>query len=222
MFKPMNDQDLTKAVQESEASYVIQKYDYLELEVYTNLGEKIVDPGTTEENNSRNIESEAPTYLVGQNGMIKFPLISELKVEGLTLSEAEKQLEAAYGKYYQQPFVKLNFKNKRVVVLGVEPGGVVVPLENENMRLTEVLALAKAIDKDAKVATIRVMRGDQVMLADLSTVEGYRKNNYIIQPNDIIYVEPVRRPVAEAFRDYGPIFSVILSLTALIVVFVNL
>ena len=68
----------------------------------------------------------------------------------------------------------------------------------------------------------RVLRGDQVFVADLSTFEGYLKNNIAIEPGDIVYVEPIRRPVSEATRDYAPIISMITSLTTLILVIVSL
>jgi polysaccharide biosynthesis/export protein len=218
----MNDQDLTKAVQEVESNYVIQKNDQLKIGVFTNVGEQIVDPVSSDQTPPSSAAQEQPSYQVDYNGVAKFPLVNELKVEGLTLREAEKVLEEQYGKFYKQPFVRLQFTNKRVVVLGITEGGTVVPLTNENMKLTEVLALSEGIDNNAKVGNIRLLRGKEVLHVDLSTIDGYKKYNYTMQPNDIIYVEPIRRPVAEAFRDYGPVISVVSSLTALVVVLLSL
>ena len=115
----------------------------------------------------------------------------------------------------------LQYTNKRVIVLGA-PGGQVIPLTNENIRLVEVLALAKGFNNDAKSHNIRVLRGDQVFVADLSTFDGYVKNNIPIQPGDIVYVEPIRKPLTEGLRDYGPILSIITTLTTLIVVIFGL
>jgi polysaccharide export outer membrane protein len=80
------------------------------------------------------------------------------------------------------------------------------------------LALAKGINNDARASNIRVMRGDTLFIADLTTFEGYKKNDILIEPGDIVYVEPIRRPVLEGLRDYGPIMSILTSLTTLIVV----
>jgi polysaccharide export outer membrane protein len=60
------------------------------------------------------------------------------------------------------------------------------------------------------------------MIADLSTFAGYRENNIVIQPNDIVYVEPIRRPFIEGVRDYGPILGVLTSIATLIVVIIGL
>jgi polysaccharide export outer membrane protein len=144
-----------------------------------------------------------------------------MKLEGLTIRQAELLLQKEYARFYQEPFVILTCTNKRVIVLGASQGAV-IPLPNENTRLTEILALSKSITNDAKVKNIRVLRGDQVMAADLSTVGGYLQGDYIMQAGDIVYVEPVRRPFSEAFRDYGPVFSVVTSLTTLVIVIIQL
>ncbi len=203
---------------EVETNYIIQKNDFLTLEVYTNQGEKIVDPNLEsfkEGNTQSNVNSNAPLYLVDVNGVVKFPLIKELKLEGLNIRQAEEVLQKAYEKFYQQSFVVLGFNNKRVIVLGA-PGGQVIPLPNENMRLTEVLALAKGITEDARANNIRVIRDDKVFIADLSNFDGYQTNNLVMHPGDVIYVEPVRRPFIEALRDYSPVITIVTSLATLI------
>jgi polysaccharide biosynthesis/export protein len=159
-------------------------------------------------------------YLVDREGKVKLPMIGEIKLLGLSLREAEAVLQKEYTKFYEHPYVIVRYQNKRVVVLGA-PGGQVIPLANEQVRLVEILALAKGLQNDAKAHNIRVLRGDQVMVADLSTFEGYTKNNVIMQPGDVVYVEPVRRPVAEAVRDYGPALSIVTSLTTLLIVLIS-
>jgi len=107
--------------------------------------------------------------------------------------------------------------NKRVVVLGA-PGGQVIPLLNENMHLVEVLALAKGINNDGKAQNIRVLRQEKVFLVDFSTYDGYLKNNIVIEPGDVVYVEPVRRPFFEGVRDYGILVSLATSISTLVLV----
>ena len=201
----------------AESNYRIQTNDLLVLDVYTNQGEKIVDPNR--ESFKEGVTTMANTpglqYLVDINGVVKLPLIGPAAVEGLTLQEAEEVLAQAYEKYYEDAYVVLQFTNKRVVVLGA-PGGRVIPLNHENMKLTEVLALAEGITPDARANNIRVIRGDRIFIADLSTFRGYQKGNMVMQPGDIVYVEPVRRPFIEALRDYSPVITIVTSLATLI------
>jgi polysaccharide biosynthesis/export protein len=220
MFKVPKDYNLQQQAQSIEKNYIVQKNDYLKLQVYTNSGEIIIDPNsemTKDMPVQSNSVKPTPDYLVDVNGLTKFPMIGEINIEGLTIRQAEEVLQKEYARFYQQPYVVLRASNKRVVILGA-PGGQVVPLLNENVKLAEVLAIAKGLDITAKAHNIRVLRNDQVFVIDFSTLDGYLKNNMIIQPGDVIYIEPIRRPLLEGLRDYAPIISVLTTITTLIVV----
>jgi polysaccharide biosynthesis/export protein len=209
-----------------EKNYIIQKNDYLKIEVYTSKGERIIDPDgelAKAQNNNSQFSSgqEVLTYLVDAGGNVKLPMLGEIKLEGMTLRQAEEVLQEQYEKHYTGTFVRLAYANKRVIVLG-SVGGQVIPIVNENVRLSEILALAKGLSNDSKAQNIRVLRGDQVFIVDLSTIEGFKAGNMHIEPGDIVYVEPVRRPFIEGFRDYSVIFSAIAGLTSLFAIFITL
>ena len=216
-FKPAS---ISKEILQAERNYVIQKNDFLKLEVFTNKGERIIDPNPelSNPNSSASAQTKSPiTYLVDLNGIVKFPVVGEMKMEGLTLRLAEATLQVEYEKFFKESFVVLTFQNKRVIVLGA-PGGQVIPLANQNVNLAEILALSKGLANDAKAANIRIVRNDKVFLIDLSTIEGFQAGNMIVEPGDIIYVEPVRRPFAEGLRDYAGLFSLLISTLSLIIV----
>lgn len=226
MFRPPED-FVGKKTTEADATvknYVIQVNDYLKLQVYSNKGERIIDPEGalyTEKNaTGQNQVRVEPTYLVAVDGTVKFPMIGSVALVGMTIREAEQKLQAEYDNYYKQCYVQLSFSNKRVIVLG-SPGGQVVPLLNENVSVIEVIALAKGIENDGKANNIRLIRGEDVYLMDLTTLDGIKSGNMIVQPGDIIYIEPTRRPFTEGIRDIAPLLSLLLSLTTVIVVLTN-
>ncbi len=211
---------ITKDVLQAERNYVVQKNDLLKLEVYSNKGERIIDPNpelSRPTANSVNQTRPQATYLVDLNGIAKYPIVGDIKMEGLTLRQAEAILQVEYEKYFKESFVVLTFANKRVIVLGAV-GGQVIPLVNQNITLAEVLALAKGLPNDSKAGNIRIVRGETVFLVDLTTLEGFQSGNMIIEPNDIIYVEPVRRPFAEGLRDYTGVISLFVSVLSLFIV----
>jgi polysaccharide biosynthesis/export protein len=205
----------------TEKNYVIQKNDLLRLDVFSNKGEKIIDPNpeltSTPIANSSSSQVNSFNYLVELNGLVKFPMIGELKVEGLTLRQAEEIAQKEYANYFKEPFVVISYVNKRVIVLGAL-GGQVIPLTNQNVRLVEVLALAKGLNNDAKAQNIKLIRDDQVYQIDFSTIQGFRDGNMLVEPGDVVYVEPIRRPFTEALRDNFTLISVIVSLATLVAV----
>ena len=146
-------------------------------------------------------------------------MIGYLYLSGMTIDAAEKYLEKKYAEYYKEPYVRVKYMNKRVIVLG-SPGGQLIPLENESISLIEVVAMAGGINEGGNAGKVRLIRGDlhepEVFLVDLSTVKGMRESMLDIRPGDILYIEPHVRVVNEALRDIAVIASVVTSTIALI------
>jgi polysaccharide export outer membrane protein len=223
MFKPgegYHSEALKKELISAEKDYVIQKNDLLSLDVYSNNGERFIDPNPDLSNKSgvsakTQQESTRVNYLIDQNGIGKFPLTGEVKLLGLTLRQAEEIMQKEYSKYFTDSYVKLSFVNKRVIVLGA-PGGQVIPLTNQNVSVVEILAMAKGLNNDAKAAKIKLIREDHVYELDFSTFKGYTEGNMLVESGDVIYVEPIRRPFTEGLRENSVLVSLTLSFFSII------
>jgi len=211
-------QSLNPLVDVAQESYIIQAHDKLEITVYTNKGEQLIDPNRVLQSEPATSEPEKPHYTVGEDGKVNLPILGEVALNGKSLAQANQLLVERYSVYYKSPYVKTTYINKRVVVLGASEK--VIPLPNEGMNLLEVLALAGGLNENGKSHNIRLIRGDlsnpQVAIVDLSSLEGMRQANLQVYPNDIIYVEPAKRPFA-ALRDFSPILVAFTSVLALIV-----
>ena len=79
----------------------------------------------------------------------------------------------------------------------------------------EALAQAGGITDRGKASAIKLMRrvdGERVIYTlDLSTIEGLKYVDMIIQANDYIYVEPTPELAKEIAEDVVPIVSLISS-----------
>ena len=219
MFKPVNE-NKSSSFANAHSYFTIKPADRLTLEVTSNGGEKIIDPLSAAPVKSGDVEVEKPTFSVDSTGFVKLPLVGRVHLGGKTLSEAEQILQQSYAAFYKEPFVRVSFANKRVVVLGAY-GNLVVPLVNENVRLTEVLALTNNVDARGKISRIRVLRDDGYFIADLSSLEDVLKNNVVIEPNDIIYVEQETKPLKEALGQFAPIASLVTALATLFLLIQN-
>jgi len=237
---------LRTAVNRAARNYVIQPNDIIEVRVYTNKGERILDPngellfgqpsgagspanrstmtGSGQRGSGQGGAASSSTgFMVQADGTVVLPMLNRVKISQLSLVQADSTLKARYGEYYKEPFVTTRVVNNRVIVLGA-PGGKVIGLENDNMNLLEVLALAGGAEGQgagggtsglyrfgAKLSNVRIIRGDlknpQVQQIDLTTMAGVQKANLQIEPNDIIYIEPIRRPFLDALVDAGPALS---------------
>ena len=223
--KKFTQDDLTEVTEVVESNYILKPNDILLLDVFTNKGERLIDPNfeMLQQGGSGQVQQQRDRfqYIIQADSTILFPLIGEQNLVGMTLLEAELKVAQEFGDVYIDPFVKLRINNRRVFLLGA-PGGQVVPLVNENMHLVEVLALAQGVQLGAKAQNIRVIRGDLVYEVDLSTISGMQETNMVVEPGDIIYVEPWRRPWLESLRDISPALSLVASVLTLVVVIQNL
>ena len=209
-----------------ERNYAIQPDDYIQIEVYTKSGERIIDPDL-ELNRSfagdriSIANRPEPEYLVKPDSTVKLPMVGYIKLAGFTIDGASRVLEEAYSEFYEDTFVLIRFTNKRVIVLGAS-GGMLRPLENENMSVAEVVALAGGINKSTKAHNLRLIRGDEVFLIDLSTLEGYYRTNQTVMSGDILYIEPVPRVLTQSATEISLIVSSITALTTLLLLILTL
>ncbi|HEY8402003.1 MAG TPA: polysaccharide biosynthesis/export family protein [Cytophagaceae bacterium] len=216
---------IQRLVENAEKRYVIQKDDYLQLKVYTNGGERVIDPDLELVKPIQQGQRLEHQYLVRENGYVKLPMVGDVYLEGYSLYQADSLLQIKYEAFYNTPFVVTTLVNRRVVVLG-PMGGKVVPLENPNMNVIEAIAIYGGITYEGKAYNIKLIRGDlknpDVQIIDLSTIEGMRKANLRLLPNDIIYIEPGRRILSESVRDIAPVIGLLTNLVTLILVITSL
>ena len=218
MFRTPSNYPYTVDQTIGNVEYRIAPNDIVGFSVYTNDGFKLIDLTTTigsvsgdkTANATLNSFNGSIQFPVEPDGQVKLPIIGKRKISDLTVREAEKMLEEQYATYYNKPFVVLKVLNRRVLVFPGSGGeGKVISIENENTTLIEALALAGGIANTGKAHKIKLIRGDprnpQVLLIDLSSVEGMKQSNLMLQANDIIYVEPVPRVTAEILAQLTPI-----------------
>lgn len=217
--------DLSIVTDQIESNYILKPNDALLLDVFTNEGERLIDPNqeliTNPGQQQQQQFKDRFQYVIQVDGTVTFPMIGNINLQGMTLFEAEIAIAEKFDRVYKGSFVKLRITNRRVFVLGA-PGGRVVPLPNENTSIVEVLASAEGLDLGAKAQNIKLIRGKDVFRINLATISGMKQTNMLVAPGDIIYVEPWRRPWLETLRDISPALSLVSSVLTLIVVVQNL
>jgi len=159
-------------------------------------------------------------YLIQETGYVNLPMVGKTQLAGLTVYQADSLLASKFSKFYKEPYTITRYINKRVMVMGAM-GNKVITLTNENMTLLEVLTLAGNFDNNTRANKIRLIRnastGTPIMKnIDLSTWEGLKNAELIIQPNDVVYVEPRRRIGSEFLADFVQVATSIGSSVTLI------
>jgi len=231
MFRVTKDfvSDTSYFVNTKEANYLLRSDDYINVQLYSNGGEIILDPNNWLQSSisttGQQQITEKPKYLIETSGEVKLPLVGSIHLAGLTIKQADSLLNISYSEFYIDPFALTTIDNRRVTVIGPE-GGQVIPLENENTNLIEIIALYGGMDIDSKAKNIRLIRGDlknpHVQIIDLRTIEGMKIAQLQVLPNDIIYIEQVRKPFLESAKEWSSVVGILTASVTLIVLITTL
>ncbi len=152
------------------------------------IGQAAIQSATSQANRDVNIEKG---YLVNYDSTVTLPLIGRTNLVGKTRLEAAKYLETKYTEWgIINPIIDLNIASLSVTVLGevAAPGKIL--LDKENTTLIDAIALAGGFTPGAKKNIVKIIRGKEIILVNLKSIDPLYSPAITIQDNDIIYVEP--------------------------------
>lgn len=217
MFKTPVDYVFDQFPDSTPANFRIQANDNLQFRLFANGGFKMIDLVSSEAGDARAVQRLTFVYVVEFDGMVKLPIIGRVMIAGLTVREAELFLEEQYVVFYKEPFVQLNISNRRVVVFNGGGGlAKVVPLENNNATLLEVIGLAGGLHDRANAHKVKVFRrkpegGRSVYEFDLTDIDSLPYADMVMQGDDVVYVQPNAELAREILQDIGPVISLLTS-----------
>lgn len=137
-------------------------------------------------------ENEGKWELVDAAGNLNVAKVGDFHAEGLTVPEAEAQLERLLGKWIVNPQITLKVLNKEVTVLGEvnTPGN--ARLDKDRNTLVQVLGKAGDFGVYADKRHVQVVRqgpnGPQATNIDLTKLSFFEQSNLLILPGDVVYV----------------------------------
>ncbi|MDF3059594.1 MAG: sugar transporter [Rariglobus sp.] len=142
---------------------------------------------------------------VDSKGNINLPLVSEVRVAGLTISEAQKAVETAYreGRFLRNPQVTINveaYAAREVSIQGQvrSPGRYPLPIET-SMTVLELVTRAGGFTDTAKGTAVNITRVSpdgkkQVFTIDVDSLlkgkdrANINDNSLMLEPGDIVFV----------------------------------
>lgn len=149
----------------------------------------------------RQQQNQNEGYLVDSKGTIDFPVLGNMKVQGLTTEQVRDTLIFRVREYVQDPIIKVRLQNFRFTMMGeTGPTVITVPGDNEEVNLLEGLAMANGISVYGKMNNVLIIReeGGQRTMArlNLNSKESLYSPYFYLQQNDIVYVEPDKAKIS--------------------------
>jgi len=237
MFKSKRDFVYDELPKQEDPEYRIVPNDIITVQVFSNDGFILIDMLAMAGDNSQQGQAGGANpmmmggqqfltqYFVDVDGFVKLPIVGKIKIAGYTIMEAETFIEKEFSKFYNRPFALVRVSNNRAFVFtGAGSAGAVVRFTNNNTTLIEVLAMSGGLAGRANAKRVKVFRkaenelGREIYQFDLSTIEGIKYADMIVQTNDVIYVEPMPIRARQIAADIAPYVSILSSVTLILAV----
>lgn len=139
-------------------------------------------------------------YMVSYDGFIDFPVIGQVAVGGLSLSETRNLLVTLIRPYVSDAVVNVQFLNFKFTVLGEVNRPMTYNAPNPRITILEAVGMAGDMTLYADRTTVLVIREANGMreygVVDLQSPDLFASPYFYLRQNDVIYIEPLRQRIA--------------------------
>lgn len=216
----------------SRPDYFIKPGDILHIRVLT-LDEESDVMFNSEDNRrmgagsgaSNNISVFLHGYSVGDDGTVKMPVLGDVKVAGMTIARATKEIEEQIEEYLIGATVVIKLVNFSITVLGEvrRPGNYYI--YDNQFTIMDAIGLAGDMTDfgNRQVNIVRqTEQGATFATLNVTDSKAVVSEFYYLQPNDIVYVQPHRvKRLGFAQFPFALVFSTISTTLLLINFFGN-
>lgn len=192
----------TRYLQKTKAKYAkgeyveyrLQNADELSIVVYSlnaevsNLFVGISQPGMQQQGNMY--------YRIFDDGTIDLPFVKKIKLQGLTIQEAEQEVKRRLTEYIKDDFsVKVTMAESSFYVVGEQTGRFII--YKDRLNILEAVALAGDFRANVDKRNIRILRKlpsgeNQMIKFDLRSKSIVDSEYYFVLPNDVIILNRSR------------------------------
>jgi len=187
------------------------------------LGVNVISPVPSQNIGGYNTGAPTPNgYLIDSKGCIDFPVVGNIKLGGLSRTDAVDTLKKYLKPYLTQSTILLRILNYKVTVLGEvkNPGTFTIP--NERITLPEALGIAGDLlitGVRKNVLVIREIDGKKnETRVDLTSKELFSSPVYYLTQNDLVYVHPNRAKINSSVVNTANISLVVTVISLLVTI----
>ena len=158
-------------------------------------------------------------YLIKDNGTLELPSFGIVKAAGYTLSELEDIIKQIAVSYFEGPVVKINIINFQVTILGEVNNPGTFKIVDPQVNVLYALSLAGDMTQFGNRRKVKVIRNQNninfVFYIDLTQKDILNDSNFMLHPNDIIYVSPIKDNLFRSINNLTSIVSISISAVTL-------
>jgi polysaccharide export outer membrane protein len=160
-------------------------------------------------------------YVVDDNGTVTLPTVGKVKVQDLTVDQAQALVQQKVSAYVRDANVLIKLLSFKITVLGEvrQPGRYFI--YSSQATVLEGLGLAGDLTEYGNRQNVKLVRqtdkGSQTVLLNLTDSKLLQSPYYYLQPNDALYVEPLQARTSRGnANNLGIIFAGISAIVLLL------
>jgi polysaccharide export outer membrane protein len=164
-------------------------------------------------------------YSLDEEGYIYLPEVGKVLLSGMTVNEAQRHIQQAMSDYLNNASIIVKLISFKITVLGEvnQPGYYYV--FNDQANIFEGLGLAGDLTDLGNRENIRLIRqtmaGSEAILINLKDPDLLASDYYFLQPNDVLYVQPLKAKNTRANLNTLTILSVLFGAISSAVLVLN-
>ena len=176
-----------------EIDYKVKKFE----NIYNYKYEYILGPADSISIDLTDTDDLDNSYIIDQNGMIDLPFVGKIKLDGLTLNDAQNILIEVISEFYKNPDLQVNideFNSSKVYIVGAVRNQITINLNQKPIKLIEAAIQANfnpsAADK--LFGTKGFLRRDnKVYKINLANAFSGKddKENFYLKKDDVIFID---------------------------------
>lgn len=201
----------------SPTDYKLQPYDYLYITIRTTNKEvnDLFETISTSYNNNGSGNSQNfffTGYLVNDTGYVQVPILGDFEIEGHTINEVRTMVTERTHEILKDAVVNVRLTSFNVTFMGEFGRTGTVAFFQEKLTLLEAVAAAGGVTDYGNKSKLLIVRKQgnryRTYRVDLTKRNIFEKKELFLQPNDLIYAEPVRSKIVRRnLSDYAMFVS---------------
>jgi polysaccharide export outer membrane protein len=166
-------------------------------------------------------------FILSDSGVLELPKVGNLKLEGLTITEAEKLVKEKLMGYFETPVVRIQLLSFHFTILGEVNKEGRYTIFNPNATIFDAITLSDNLTDFADRSNIKIVRTvkGQASVTYVNTLREdlLAQSGFYLQPNDLIIVPPLKARTARRYTlpNSTTGVSLLISTLSLVLLIVN-
>ena len=157
-------------------------------------------------------------YSIDVKGRITLPEVGELEVAGLTVEQAQEVIAQGVSRFVNNATILVKLVSFKVTVLGEVQSPGYYYVYNDQASILEVLGLAGDVTELGNRENITLVRqtaaGKEAILLNLKDPDMLSSTYYFLQPNDVVYVQPLRAKATRGNLNALTVVSIVVGVVS--------